>query len=520
MSAMRLAAWTAAWTGAWLVLPLDARADTSDEVIDEVIDDAPAAVSPAARAAPAPWTWRARAGQDPSTLRLAATHRSTVFVGEAPPGLAHTRFEHRTFAVVGARSPAGERDPWRLEVRADLVQRAGEGFGEAVSTDFEARPWELWWRTKTSETTTLTLGYQTLAWGTLDAGAAADVFASYDLRLGPALAPAEIRMPLPAARLVWSPGARVDVELVALPFFTPHRFDVAGTRYAALGGASLGPLARAFDAGTLSRITEPLARANGVDANPLDGELGARTTLHTAAADLSFTAALARSRLPTFRASEALVSALTTGSAAAALRLEQDLASGQLPLRAVHDRYVQIALDAQGSVGRFPWGLELGLSSKRDLLPAGGLTSSAAPRAHVAQGGLRVSTNEGGLTVSAQATLYALLDPSSPEATVSVSPVVFGASRTLGLALVGARYELERFTFEASALGLCAAPLGGSGACASESLLASGRVGYGDDAITVSLFGTALVKSANAALPLGSAIDQVGVRIDWVPAQR
>ncbi len=447
---------------------------SDDEIIDEVIveDDAPrshearsGASSPAA----------------PSTLRLAATHRSTAFFGETPPGLPHARFEHRTFVVLGARSDAGEKDPWRLDVRVDLVQRAGPSFGEAMSTDLEARPWELWWRTKTSTATTLTLGYQTISWGVLDVGAAADVFASYDLRLGPPLSPSELRMPLPAARIVWSPTSRLDLEFVALPFFTPHRLDVAGTRYAAVARTTLGPLANAFDTGTLARISDPLARANGVDANPLDGELGARATLHTSHADFALTAALARSRLPTFRASEALVAALTTGSAAAALRLQQELDAGQLPIRAVHDRYVQLALDAQGSVGRFPWGLEVGVSSKRDLLPSQNLASTPPPRAHVAQAGLRVSMNEGGFALSTQATAYGLVDTSSEDATVSASPVIVGNAKTLAVAVLAARYEVDRWTLEASAIGLCAAPLASSRACASESLLATGRVGYGTD---------------------------------------
>lgn len=488
------------------------EAAVADEIIDEVIAD-----DVAPPRAPA----RAKVDEAPrASLRLAATHRSTLFLGAAPEGLAGARFEHRTFAVLGARSADREVNPWRLEVRADLVQRAGPSFSENASADLEARPWELWWRTKTSERTSLTLGYQPLAWGVLDAGAAADVFASYDLRLGPPLTPAEVRLPLPAARLVWSPSPRADLELVALPFFTPHRFDVAGTRYAALAGTSLGPLANAFDAGTLARVTEPIARANGVDANPLDGEVGSRVTLHTSRADLAFTAALARSRLPTFYASEALVSVLATGSAPAALRLQQGLEAGERPLQANYDRYVQLALDAQGSLGRFPWGFEIGVSSKRALLPVGGLSSSPAPRAHVAQAGLRVSTNEGAFTVSAQGTVYALLDASSPEATVSVSPVVFGNGQTLALALLGARYEIDSFTFEGSAFGLCAAPLGHTGACGSESLVATGRVGYGTEDLTVSLLGTTLTKSSGAALPLGSAIDQVALRLDWQPSAR
>ena len=499
------------WAVTLLVAPMTSRAaePVVDEVIDEVIEDTPSAPPRVAVTS-----------EESSSLRFSGTHRSTVFLDDAPPGLAAGRFEQRTFVVVGARSAPREASPWRLEVRADFVQRAGDGFGDAVSSDFDARPWELWWRTKTSETTTLTLGYQPLAWGVLDAGAAADVFASYDLRLGPPLAPAEVRMPIPAARLVWSPAPRFDLELVALPFFTPHRFDVAGTRYAALGGTSLGPLEAAFDAGTLTRVTEPVARANGVDANPLDGELGTRATLHTAHADLALTAALARSRLPNFQASEALVAALATGSAAAALRLQQELEAGQIPLRAIHDRYVQVALDAQGSVGRFPWGVEVGFSSKRDLVPLAGLSSAAPPRAHVAQAGARISASEGQLTVSAQGGFYALVDASTPDAAVTISPVLFGASQTLGLALAGARYEIGRVTLEGTALGLCSAPLGSAGACASESLVASGRVAYGTDELAVSILGTLLTKSSNAALPLGSAIDQVALRLDWAPSLR
>lgn len=499
-------------------------ARANDEVIDEIIDDGPSTVGTTAphgpglavTASPAP-----SAAPEPTALRLDASERLTWFVDRGEGGAAD-RFETRTVLLLGARSAPREPDPWRIEVRADLLGRAATDIADARTHawDLEARPWEAWWRTKPSTATTLTLGYQPLAWGVLDAGAAADVFASYDLRLGPALTPAEVRMPLPAARLVWSPSAHADVELVALPFFTPHRFDVTGTRYAAIAPASFGLLARAFDAGTLARVTAPVARANGVDANPAHGEAGARATWRTASADFAFTAAWARSRFPAFRTSEALRAAVATGSAAAALRLEQELQGGALPLEAVHDGYVQVALDAQGAAASVPWGVEVGLSSKRNLLPAASLEAAEIPRAHVAQAGARASKALGDFVLTGQLGGYALVDASGA-GSMPVAAIAFGTERRLAMALLALRYEREPWIVEASGLGLCSGPrLDQGSGCAAAAGLATARVAYALEALTLSLAGTALARTETGALPLAGPLDQIALRLDWAPGAR
>jgi hypothetical protein len=493
-----------------------ATAPIADEVIDEIIDDDGGAASgPRARTCEP-----AAAPDDGATLRLDASERLTWFVDRGAGG-GGDRFESRTVLFVGARSAPRARDPWRLEVRTDLLGRAPTGLAEvrAHAWDLEARPWEAWWRTKPSATSTLTLGYQPITWGVLDAGAAADVFASYDLRLGPAFTPAEVRMPLPAARLVWSPSARVDLELVALPFFTPHRFDVTGTRYAAVAPAAFGLLTRAFDAGTLARVTAPVARANGVDANPAHGEAGARATWRTSAADIAFTAAWARSRFPSFRTSEALRSAIATGSAAAALRLQQELEAGATPLEAVHDGYVQLALDAQGAAAGVPWGVEVGISSKRNLVPAASLEASEIPRAHVAQAGARASKAFGDFVVTGQLAAYTLVGASGAGA-VPVAAIAFGTEPTLAMTLLALRYEHEPWLVEASGLGLCAGPRTDERAgCTSAAGLATARVTYAHESITVSLAGTGLARTDSGAVPFAGPLDQVALRVDWAPAR-
>ncbi len=485
---------------------LRAARAADDEVIDEAPGDAPSIAPPPVAA-------------EPATLRLAASERLTAFLAPGPAGVAD-RFESRAVLLLGARSGPREASPWRLEVRADLLGRAATDPTDtrAQAWDLEARPWESWWRTRPSPTSTLTLGYQPLAWGVLDAGSAADVFASYDLRLGPAPAPSDVRLPLPAARLVWSPSPRADVELVALPFFTPHRFDVTGTRYAAIAPASFGILARAFDAGTLARVTAPLARANGVDANPAHGEAGARATWHTAAADVALTAAWARSRFPSFRTSEALRAA-AAGSAAAALRVQQELEEGRRPLEAVHDGYVQVALDAQGAADGVPWGVEVGISSKRDLVAADALAAPELPRAHVAQAGARASKAVGDLLVTAQLGGFALLDARGAGA-IPVAAIAFGAERTLATGLVALRYEREPWVVEASGIGLCAGPALERAVCATAAALGTARVAYVHETVTLAIAGAALARTDAGALPLAGSLDQIALRLDWAPEAR
>lgn len=505
----------APWAVAAAVLTTLATTATrarADEATDEIIDDGPTVLQVAT-----PATTRAKT---PSALY---TRGATRFTGFLQDGDANAdRFESRTFLFVGAKSNDGDDDPWRVEVRADLLARSKDHPEDAGAQawDLEARPWELWWRTRVASATTLTLGYQPLAWGVLDVGAAADPFATYDLRLGPALTPAEVRLPVPAARVTWSPSARIDVDFAYLPFFTPHRFDVLGTRYATVSAATLGSVARAFDAGTLTRITAPIATANGVDARPDHGELGLRNTVHFTAFDLALTAAFARNRFPSFRVTEAFATAVNTGSAAALLRAQQELDAGVRPLEAVHARYVQLAIDAQGSLGSVPWGAELGVSSKRELLAANALTAIDTPRAYVLQGGLRASTTFGDLLLTAQGAVYTLLDASRPEAVIPVTPVVFGAARTALVGLTSARYEAGAWAFEASGLGLCAGPETSARACDSATLLATGRVAYGTDEVTVSVGGTVLASPSGATLPTRQAIDQLALRVDWTPSTR
>ena len=483
--------------------------DTAD---DEVIDDGP--LTGSVQDAPTRPTGAA-------AVEFRGTSRITAFA-EPLPGGNGDRFESRSFVIVGAKSAPSATSPWRLEIRADLLGRAKSDpvarGGQAW--DLEARPWEAWYRGKVSEHASLTTGFQHVAWGVLDVGSAADVFASYDLRLGPALTPAEVRIPLPAVRLAWSLGERIDAEVAVLPFFVPHRFDVAGTRYSAVPPGTLGPLEAALDAGTLTRLTESLARVNGIDARPDRGEVGARLTWRTSHADLAVTTALARSRLPAFVTTESFRDALRTGSAVAALRVQQELADGTRPLEARHEHYVQFAIDAQGSFGSLPWGAEAGMSTTRSLLAAAPLEAPSVPRASVAQAGFRLGKLDGELSVTGQATVFALVGGPGDGTPVAVAPAIFGTGKTLALALIGARYETGRVVLEGTALGLCSSPIDGGSACANGSALISGRVGYGSDELVVSLGGTYLAQSSSATLALAQGIDQLALRLDWTPARR
>ncbi len=486
------------------------------EPIDEVIEDdsfAPKAPPRSPRSEPTPSTFYAR-----------GVTRATLFLngnGEGS-GTPLDRYETRTFLFVGAKSSAQEKNAWRIELRSDLLGRslANPSSDNSQAWDLEARPWEAWWRAHPSETTRLKLGFQSINWGVLDVGAASDVFASFDLRLGPALTPAEVRMPVPAAVVSWSPSSRVDVELAALPFFTPHRFDLTGTRYAALSPQTLGPLAQAFDRGTLTRITDGIARANGIDARPDHGELGLRITVHLARIDLAVTAAAPRNRFPSYRVSEAFEAVLRNPTAPALFRMQQELDAGIQPIAANYARYMQFAVDAQGSWGSVPWGAELGLSSRRELVSSTPLSSAPAPRAHVFQGGLRASKVWGDLTVAGQAAVYTLLNSSSDGGSVVITPILFGDRRTTALAVASLRYELRAFFFEASALGLCGGPELASSPCASTTILATGRAGYGTDDFSVSLGGTGIRSSNGKDLPLNAAIDQLVLRLDFTPPGR
>jgi hypothetical protein len=124
------------------------------------------------------------------------------------------------------------------------------------------------------------------------------------------------------------------------------------------------------------------------------------------------------------------------------------------------------------------------------------------------------------LIVTGQLAGYALVDASGAGG-VPVAAIAFGAERRLAMALLALRYEHEPWIVEASGLGLCAGPrVSESTGCASAAGLATARVAYVHEVVTLSLAGTALGRTDSGALPLAGSLDQLALRVDWAPGAR
>src|SRR4029077_18718050 len=101
------------------------------------------------------------------------------------------------------------------------------------------------------------------------------------------------------------PWTALSFEVGYTPFFTPDQFDVLGTNYAlvgpnvpAAGSTQLAQLRRQLTPATYAEFSTELGRLTKPDARPDNGELAARSTLHTRLLDLSLSGGFLRARLP------------------------------------------------------------------------------------------------------------------------------------------------------------------------------------------------------------------------------
>ncbi len=455
---MRRAAFLAA-----LLLAAPARA-TEDEVIDDpLLHPTPTSTSTSTSTPTATPTPTSTSTSTPQLWRLSVFSRgSTQTSWDDLPGGPKDIVEWRSRALLSAGDKPSAWLKWEIGVRFDALARAQRRGDPAIT--FEARPWEAYLDVAPAERLRLKVGNQILSWGRLDVGSAADVLGAYDLREGPAIDLDALRIPTPTATATWFPVDAFQLDVGYTPFFTPHRFDVAGTNYAIIGPNAPAAVAAAFqklrgqlDPSSYAAITADFARVNAPDARPDNGELGSRATWRTGPYDLALTYGFVRSKIPTLTLAPELVALLGSGNATnltAAGQVNAKLQNGEHLLSASYDRYHQIALDLEGTAGPFTVAGEVGVSPQRTLFVRDADTGlPSAVRTPVAQAGLKATyAKEETFAISAEASVLTATQGSG------ATYFVLGPHRRIGIAFVAVHDELGHHVLDAAALATTSGP--------------------------------------------------------------
>lgn len=349
-----------------------ATAEAETEVIEDPLASKPA--TPAKAPEPAPKVRAARAVDD---LRIDLWQRSTIDTHWARDALAPALGEdvlrtwlRTSFSLAGA----SERLRYKLDVRLDLEARAKAGLTRGAFL-YDAQPLAAWVEVPIGQHVRATVGEQVVAWGRLDLASAADMLDRRDLRAGPTVDPSWSRLPIPAVRLDAN-VSRFDLSLVWSVLSRPHRLELSGSSWAALGPGvlstydarrALGRIAASTDASTFVRVQDAWVSASSAAPLADGGDLAARATTHVGGANLGLTYGYLRSKLPVIVADRALVDVLTIGTLPTAFNLVSALEEGRPLLTTTYPRYQQLAFDVEGTAGSVVLAAEVGFSPSRPM---------------------------------------------------------------------------------------------------------------------------------------------------------
>ena len=254
-----------------------------------------------------------------------AWHRRGLF-GEA-------RMDGRRGATSSLRLSAR----WRLEetVREESFPEAiWDGSAAGTLAEQRAELDEAWWSFSVGEAGRLTVGQQTLRWGSSDVLQPGDVIAPKDYREGFLALGGRARMAVPAVRYQWS-ASDWETDLVWVPFFVPNRVDFFGSDGSALVGAPtdyLPPLLSGAGSWLLHPSTRTLLQpvllqTELPEATFANGSLGGRVVGHGEGWDGGLGLFAGWDRMPLIEAAPA-VRSLVAGAIAAQGRGEIFEASG------------------------------------------------------------------------------------------------------------------------------------------------------------------------------------------------
>ena len=225
----------------------------------------------------------------------------------------------------------------------------------------------------------LRAGYQPVHLGRFDVFSATNVLSISDLRSGLSTLPELGEIAQFAARLDYAPVGWFALQLIYIPFFTPHLVSVSEGDYALLRSSQaqvdavfndngiLSPnLLRGFVASNLSRQDRERLAETGLDAlapSPTFAhpQAALRASAHGPAGELALTFSSALEHIPAFRVSDSLLNPSSAASNMPDLR----------PLRVEYNRFAVISADGAIDLPPFSIGLELAYSFHRTFYAVG-----------------------------------------------------------------------------------------------------------------------------------------------------
>ena len=237
----------------------------------------------------------------------------------------------------GASSSLRLSARWRVEetVRSEsLPESLWDGGAEGTLAEQRTELDEAWWSGSVGEAGRLTVGQQSIRWGSSDVLQPGDVIAPKDYRDGFLAVGGRARMAVAAVRYQWS-AADWETDLVWLPFFVPNRVDFFGSDAAALVGAPTDYLPPLLS-GAGSWLLQPSTRAllqpvllqtELPEATFANGSLGGRIVGHGEGWDGGIGLFAGWDRMPLIEAAPA-VRSLVAGAIGAQGRGELFEASG------------------------------------------------------------------------------------------------------------------------------------------------------------------------------------------------
>jgi hypothetical protein len=435
----------------------NARAEAGASGADEIIED-PAAPKPAV-APPPPLI------EPDTTLRLVLFSRMATQTSWDDLEGVKDVLEWWSTAIVSARR-SGARLSWQVGARFEFLARANHDGDDlqlgAGAYSFGAEPWEVYADYAVVPCLRVRVGNQVIAWGKLDVASAGDMLGALDLRHGFAPNIDDFRIPTPSITLAWFPEGWLQVDVGYTPFFTPDRFDVAGTNYALIGPNV--PLSRdlatrlrgQLSASTYTALTDALGRVNAPDARPQNGEAAARITWHAGLADLGLSGGVLRSKVPLMSVAPALTQILQARSAADLLAAAQTAQSGARLLLADYSQYVQTAFDVVAPIGPVIVAAEAGYTPAR-ALPAVDPSNPVPGRLVTALGQLGAKLTYAPsleTQLTAEASYFQAVETPDP----TPRYLFFDGRGRFGIGMIGARKELGQHVFELTGLGTLSGP--------------------------------------------------------------